>query len=77
MFLAKDKTPTDVGLSGKWTKTDWCICTQDRLVFDIVSGATGTSGTNVQIYNYNDSKAQKFWFYTKDFGDVNMWVRTA
>lgn len=77
VFLAKGKTPTDVGLSGKWTKTDWNICTQDRLVFDIANGTTGTSGANVQIYSYNDSKAQKFWFYTKNFGDVNMWVRTA
>lgn len=77
VFLAKGKTPTDVGLSGEWTKTDWSICTQSRLVFDIVSGATGTNGTNVQIYGYNNSKAQKFWFYTEKFGDVNMWVRTA
>lgn len=77
VFLANGKTPTEVGLSGKWTKTDWSICTQSRLVFDIVSGNTGTNGTNVQIYGYNDSAAQKFWFYTADFGDVNMWVRTA
>lgn len=77
VFLANGKTPTEVGLSGKWTKTDWSICTQSRLVFDIVSGNTGTNGTNVQIYGYNNSAAQKFWFYTADFGDVNMWVRTA
>ena len=64
-------------MSGKWTKTDWSICTQSRLVFDIVSGNTGTNGTNVQIYDYNDSAAQKFWFYAADFGDINMWVRTA
>ena len=77
IFLAKGKTPTEVGLSGKWTKTDWSICTQSRLVFDIVSGNTGTNGTNVQIYGYNGSAAQKFWFYTDEFGDVNMWVKTS
>lgn len=77
VFLANGKTPTEVGLSGKWTKTDWSICTQSRLVFDIVNGNTGINGTNVQIHAYNGSVAQKFWFYTADFGDVNMWVRTA
>ena len=76
IFLAKGKTPTEVGLSGKWTKTDWSICAHSRLVFD-VSGNLSTNGSNVQIYGYNDSAAQKFWFYTADFGDVNMWVRTA
>lgn len=77
VFLAHGKTPTEVGLSGEWTKTDWSICTQSRTVFDVCGGTTGTNGTNVQVYAYNDSLAQRFWFYTKDFGDVNMWVRTA
>lgn len=77
VFLAHGKTPTEVGLSGEWTKTDWSICTQSRTVFDVCDGATGINGTNVQVYAYNNSLAQKFWFYAKDFGDVNMWVRTA
>lgn len=77
VFLAKGKTPIEVGLSGEWTKTDWCICTQSRTVIDVNGGNTGTNGTNVQVYAYNGSAAQRFWFYTKDFGDVNMWVRTA
>lgn len=76
IFLAKGKTPTEVGLSGKWTKTDWSICTYSRFVFD-VSGNLGTNGSNVQIYGYNATNAQRFWFYSADFGDVNMWVRTA
>lgn len=76
IFLAKGKTPTEVGLSGKWTKTDWSICAHSRLVFD-VSGNLSTNGSNVQIYSYNATNAQRFWFYTADFEDVNMWVRTA
>ena len=76
IFLAKGKTPTEVGLSGKWTKTDWSICTHSRFVFD-VSGNLSTNGSNVQIYGYNATNAQRFWFYSADFGDVNMWVRTA
>lgn len=77
MFLANGKTPIEVGLSGEWTKTDWCICTQSRTVIDVNGGNIGTNGTNVQVYAYNGSAAQMFWFYTKDFGDVNMWVKTA
>ena len=77
VFLANGKTPTEVGLSGEWSKTDWCICTRSRTVFDVYNGETDKSGTNVQVYAYNGSLAQRFWFYTKDFGDVNMWVKTA
>ena len=46
-------------------------------MFDVKDGLTGTNGANVQIYNYNGGTAQQFWLYTKDYGDVNMWVRTA
>jgi hypothetical protein len=60
-----------------WVKTDWAIADKDRLVFDIENAQTSKNGANIRIYGWNDGAGQKFWFFTKQFGDVNMWIRTA
>ena len=77
IFLTKDQTPASVGISGTCVRTDWAICTNRRFVFDVADGQTGANGANVQIYGWNNGDGQKFWFYTADYGDVTMWVRTA
>ena len=66
-----------LGIPGTWVKVRFSIVTDKRFAFDIKDGLTGTNGANVQIYSYNGTTAQQFWLYTKDYGDVNMWVRTA
>lgn len=77
VFLVSGQTPKSVGLPGTWVKTDWAIADKDRLVFDIENAQTSKSGANIRIYGWNDGAGQKFWFFTKQFGDVNMWIRTA
>lgn len=77
VFLVSGQTPKSVGLPGTWVKTDWAIADKDRLVFDIENAQTSKNGANIRIYGWNDGAGQKFWFFTKQFGDVNMWIRTA
>lgn len=77
IFLASSKSPSTLGIPGTWVKVRFSIVTDKRFAFDIKDGLTGTNGANVQIYSYNGTTAQQFWLYTKDYGDVNMWVRTA
>ncbi len=77
VFLANGKSPSSLGIPGTWVRTYFSIVTNKRLAFDIKDGLTGTNSANVQIYAYNGSDAQQFWFYTKNYGDVHMWVRTA
>ena len=75
--MANGKSPSSLGIPGTWVRTYFSIVTNKRLAFDIKDGLTGTNSANVQIYAYNGSDAQQFWFYTKNYGDVHMWVRTA
>lgn len=77
ILLANGKSPSSLGIPGTWVKTNFSIVTDKRFAFDIKDGLTGTNGANVQIYQYNNSAAQQFWFYTKGYGDIYMWVRTA
>lgn len=77
VFLANGKSPSSLGIPGTWVRTYFSIVTNKRLAFDIKDGNTGTNGANVQIYSYNGSDAQQFWFYAKNYGDIHMWVRTA
>lgn len=77
IFLANGKSPSSVGIPGTWVRTYFSIFTNKGLAFDIKDGLTGTNATNVQIFEYNNSDAQKFWFHAHNYGDVHMWVRTA
>ena len=77
ILLANGKSPSSLSIPGTWVKTNFSIVTDKRFAFDIKDGLTGNNGSNVQIYQYNGSDAQQFWLYTKNYGDIYMWVRTA
>lgn len=76
IWLAK-VTPTSLGLPGTWKSFRWSLATKLGSVLDVKGGTYDVAGTPTQIYNYNNSDAQKWHVYAEGPGQVTLWIRTA
>lgn len=76
IWLAK-VTPASLGLPGTWKSFRWSLVTKVGSVLDVKDGAYDVAGTPAQIYNYNNSDAQKWHVYAEGPGQVTLWIRMA
>ena len=77
IWLGKNKTPSDLGLPGTWTKLRFSITTRVGSVLEPRGGIVDQNGNPAQIYAYNGSAGQKWNLYADGAGEVALWVRTA
>ena len=77
VWLAGSVTPKTLGLPGTWKSYRWSLTTKVGSVLDVKDGRYDVAGTEVRIYSYNNSEAQRWHIYAEGPGVVTLWIRTA
>lgn len=83
IFLVAGTTPESVGYAGTWQRRHIVLYNLNSGKALDVYGAGTNNGTNVDIYEPNNSKAQSWWIATvvadttTFAGALEFWVRTA